>query len=115
VAAPWLAATLVTAAWRAATPRDRAWQCAEYAAIAGVVLLAALGPRAVLGYLVTAVALQALAPFWAGHLPHRTPRWLVALAEPLARRGSMIMATLVIHGDHHRWPKRPVAQLRSLR
>jgi fatty acid desaturase len=49
VAAPWLAVTLVIAAWRGATARDRAWQCAEYAAIAGVVLLAARGPRAALG------------------------------------------------------------------
>jgi fatty acid desaturase len=111
-AAPGLCVLLVVAAWRTATARDRRWQRLEYLTVAvltGVVL--AVGPRALHVYLLAAIAAQALAPFWAGHLPHRTPRWLHALASRLARAGSMTMRTLVVHDAHHRRPKLPTRQL----
>jgi fatty acid desaturase len=111
-AAPGLCVMLVVAGWRTATARDRRWQRAEYAAIAilGAVVLA-VGPRALQIYLLTAVVAEALAPFWAGHLPHRTPQLLRALASRLARVGSMAMRTLVVHDEHHRRPKLPTRQL----
>jgi fatty acid desaturase len=111
-AAPGLCVLLVVAAWRTATARDRRWQRAEYAVIAALATTAlAAGPRPLQIYLVAAVAAQALAPFWAGHLPHRTPRWLEAVARRLARAGSMTMRTLVVHDAHHRRPKLPTRQL----
>ncbi|MBC7976495.1 MAG: hypothetical protein H7138_16100, partial [Myxococcales bacterium] len=51
------------------------------------------------------------APFWAGHLPHRTPAWLHTVAYLLARAGSMTMRTLVVHDEHHRRPKLPTHAL----
>jgi hypothetical protein len=105
---------LVVSAWRTATARDRRWQRAEYAAIAILAAaVLAVGLHALRLYLLTAVAAQALAPFWAGHLPHRTPRWLHALAVRLARAGSMTMRTLVVHDDHHRRPRLPTRRLQA--
>lgn len=112
IAAPRLYVRVAVAAWRTATPHDRRWQRFEYAAIAALVIAAVLGPRPLQIYVVTAIALQALAPFWAGHLPHHPPAWLLALARPLVRLGSLTMTTLVAHDRHHRWPKRPVTRLR---
>lgn len=112
VAAPALCVVLVVAAWRTATARDRRWQRAEYAGIAifATAVLAA-GPHALQIYLLAAVAAQALAPFWAGHLPHRTPPWLHAVASRFSRAGSMTMRTLVVHDEHHRRPKLPTRLL----
>lgn len=111
-AAPVLSVMLVVRAWRIATARDRAWQRMEHAAVAVLVAAAMVGPRALQIYVITSLAMQALAPLWAGHLPHRAPRWLRALARPLARCGSMMMTTLIIHDDHHRRPRLPAHQLR---
>jgi fatty acid desaturase len=110
--APALSLQLVVAAWRTATARDRRWQRAEYAALAALAGLAvASGCHALQCYLVVGVAAQLLAPFWAGHLPHRTPAWLLALARWLSRAGSMTMRTLVVHDAHHRRPKLPTYAL----
>jgi len=107
LAAPALAVLLVVTAWRTASARDRRWQRVEYAALAALAITAAGAPRALQLYLAVALAAQLLAPFWAGHLPHRTPAWLLAIARRLARAGSMTMLTLVVHDDHHRRPKLP--------
>lgn len=107
-AAPRMSVVLVITAWRTATARDRRWQRAEHAAVmilAAVVI--AWGPRVLQLYLYAALASQALAPFWAGHLPHRSPPWLLALARRLASAGSLAMTTLVVHDEHHRRPKLP--------
>jgi fatty acid desaturase len=112
LAAPVLSLRLVIAAWRTATPRDRRWQRAEYAALAGLAAAAAAsGCHALQLYLIVGLAAQLLAPFWAGHLPHRTPAWLLALARRLSRAGSMTMRTLVVHDAHHRRPKLPTYAL----
>lgn len=112
LAAPWLSGLLVVTAWRTATARDRRWQRAEYLVLAALaILVIAIGPRALQRYLAVGVAAQLLAPFWAGHLPHRTPAWLLGLARQLARAGSMTMRTLVVHDAHHRQPKLPTHAL----
>jgi len=112
LAAPYLSGLLVATAWRTATARDRRWQRAEYLALAALaVVVLAVGPRALQLYLAVGVAAQLLAPFWAGHLPHRTPAWLLGLARRLARAGSMTMRTLVVHDAHHRQPKLPTHAL----
>lgn len=110
--APYLSGLLVVTAWRTATAHDRRWQRAEYLALAALaILVLAIGPRALRLYLAVGVAAQLLAPFWAGHLPHRTPAWLLTLARGLARAGSLTMRTLVGHDAHHRDPKRPTHAL----
>jgi fatty acid desaturase len=112
VAAPALSLRLVRTAWRTATLRDRRWQRAEYAAVAAVAAIALVsGADALQRYLLVGVVAQLLAPFWAGHLPHRTPAWLLALARRLSRAGSMTMRTLVFHDAHHRRPKLPTYAL----
>jgi len=108
VAAPYLALRLVAAAWRAATARDRRWHAAEHLAIAGFAIIAlTLGPRALRLYVLVAFANQLLAPFWAGYLVHRPPRWLVVVAHHGARAGSLALKTLVVHDAHHARPKLP--------
>jgi fatty acid desaturase len=112
LAAPWLSGLLVVTAWRTATARDRRWQRAEYLVLAALaIIVLATGPRALQRYLVVGVTAQLLAPFWAGHLPHRTPAWLLGVARVLARAGSMTMRTLVVHDAHHRRPKLPTHAL----
>jgi fatty acid desaturase len=111
--APWLYVRLVVCAWRTATPRDRAWQCIEHIAVAATAVAAVLGARPLQIYVATALALQLLTPFWAGHVPHRPPAWMLAIARPLARLGSLTMTTFAVHRAHHRQPKVPIYQLRA--
>ncbi len=63
-------------------------------------------------YALTALAMQLLAPWWAGHIPHRA-RWLIALAARLAILRSPTLASLAYHELHHRRPKLPTWQLRA--
>jgi fatty acid desaturase len=108
-AAPVLCVLLIVTAWRTATVRDRRWQCAEHAALAVLAtVVVTVGPHALQTYLLVALGAQLSAPFWAGHLPHRSPRWLLRVARRLAGAGSLAMRTLVVHDDHHRRSKLPM-------
>jgi len=114
VSAPGLAIQLAVAAWRTATARDRRWQRGELATLAALATVIAIaGPHAARCYLGVAAIGQLLAPFWVGHLIHRPPGWLLAIARVLARAGSMTMRTLVLHQAHHRQPKLPTQLLRD--
>ncbi len=112
LAAPRLALELHAAAWRAATTRDRRWQLVEYAALGALACGAIFGPYAVAVYAVTALAMQLLAPWWAGHIPHRAT-WLISVAHRLAILRSPTVASLAYHDLHHRRPKLPTWRLRD--
>ncbi len=112
VAAPYLALRLIATAWRTATPRDRRWHAAEHLAIAAFAILAlTLGPCALRVYVLVAFTSQLLAPFWAGYLVHRPPRWLFVAACYGARAGSFALKTFVVHEAHHAQPKLPAHAL----
>lgn len=105
--APRLSLALHVAAWR--TGHQRTWQLVEYAGLAAFVALAA-GPLAV--YAAVALGMQVLAPWWAGHIPHRSET-LIALARRLAVIGSPTLASLAHHDLHHRRPKVPTWRLQA--
>jgi fatty acid desaturase len=49
---------------------------------------------------------------WASHIPHRAPKWLLAVASRFAWTGSPVVLSLVYHLEHHAHPKVPCATLR---
>ncbi len=110
VHAPRLAIALHVAAWR--TGRQRRWQLVEYTALAALIAVAAFGPRPLAIYTAVALGMQLVAPWWAGHLPHRSET-LIALARRLAVTGSPTLAGLAFHELHHRRPKLPTWRLHA--
>lgn|GEM_PF-925481 len=91
----------------------RPWVLAENAINAACVVLAFVTPSpGLLAALVVAIALQFSMNAWASHVPHRAPRWLIALASRFAWTGSPVVLSLVYHLEHHAHPKVPCALLR---
>ncbi|MCB9742612.1 MAG: fatty acid desaturase [Alphaproteobacteria bacterium] len=114
LASPGLMASMRVAAWRRAGRRGRRWQAVEELAAAAWMLGMLLsGVPALQVYAGVALALQLFMPAWAGHVPHRAPRWLLRLALPLALAGSSVAASLAFHEVHHRHPRVPCAELRA--
>jgi len=111
LAAPGLALRLHASGWREAPRRARRWQRVEYLAVIALVGAAALGPHALRVLVAVAVAMQLTAPVWAGHVPHRPPRWLLAIARRLAFTRSPTVISLLHHDLHHRLPRVPVGAL----
>ena len=109
--APILAIVLHVSGWRHAPRRERRKQLAEYLALAALIVGGSLGPRALRIYMMVAVVMQLLAPLWAGHIPHRTPRWLMGLVHCLAFTGSPTVMSLLHHDLHHELPKVPIGEL----
>jgi fatty acid desaturase len=108
--APRLSLALHVAAWR--TGRQRSWQVIEYLGLAAVIAAAGFGPRPLAIYAAVALGMQVLAPWWAGHIPHRS-EILIALARRLAVTGSPTLASLAHHDLHHRRPKLPTWRLQA--
>jgi fatty acid desaturase len=107
VASPRLALALHVTAYRSASARERRWQALEYVALAIWVGAAFAGPRPLATYAAVALAMQVLAPWWAGHIPHRAGR-LRSVARRLASvTSSPTLASLAHHDVHHRRPKLP--------
>ena len=103
---------LLVAAWQRGSRRARAWHAGEHLAMVAIaVALVATGGGVVAAYLAIAFTLQLLAPFWAGHVVHRPPTWLVAFARPFARMGSELANNLVRHYEHHEQPRLPMQVL----
>jgi fatty acid desaturase len=103
---PYLAFAMRREAWRRAPRRDRHWQAMEQ--LACVLLALLVGP-----YALVALALQLLAPLWAGRVPHTAPRWLVRAARALAFTRSVTILSLAFHDEHHRHPRLPTLSLRA--
>jgi fatty acid desaturase len=108
--APRLAVVLRAMAWRLANRSQRRWQVVEYLGVAAAAVGAVFGPRQVALYAAVTLALQATAPWWAGHIPHRSSA-LIALARRLGAGGSILLASLAHHDVHHRHPKLPTWRL----
>jgi fatty acid desaturase len=106
--APSFAFAMRREAWRRAPHHDRRWQLAEHVACALLALL-------VVGrsYALVALALQLLAPLWAGRVPHTAPPWLLRTARTLAFTRSATLLSLAFHDEHHRRPRLPTLSLRA--
>jgi hypothetical protein len=65
-------------------------------------------------YAATSVALQLTMPLWAGHIPHRAPASIVALARRFAFTRSAVLVSLAYHELHHAIPRVPTAELPSV-
>jgi fatty acid desaturase len=85
-------------------PRERALQRREWLAVALVFGGLMLFPAGRL-YALTAVVLHMTMPAWAAFLPHQPPRFLMAVATALGRRGFLLPALFVTHTLHHQHPK----------
>lgn len=113
LASPRLSRALHAAAWRAASPRERRIQLAEYCGLAALVLGLAFGPLWLATHAAIAFAMQAMAPLWAGYVPHRTPRLVAAIARALSAARLQVPTSLAFHDVHHRHPKIPTDHLRA--
>jgi fatty acid desaturase len=111
-ASPRLALALHAAAWRSAGAHERRWQLGEYVGLAILVAGGLVGPRPLAIYAAVALAMQLLAPWWAGHIPHRSQP-LITLARRLAVTGSPTLISLAHHDLHHRRPKVPTWRLQA--
>jgi fatty acid desaturase len=58
--------------------------------------------------------MQVTMPVWAGHVPHRAPEWLIAIARRFAFTRSAILMSLAYHELHHAYPRVPTADLAEL-
>jgi len=58
------------------------------------------------------LALQLTMNAWASHVPHRAPRWLLAIAARFAWTHSPVVLSLVYHMEHHAHPRVPCMDLR---
>jgi fatty acid desaturase len=113
LASPRLAIALRVTGWRLASARERRWQAIEYVALAALVLGAVFGPRPLAIYAAVATSMQVLAPWWAGHLPHRAIRLRSFARRVAAVISSPTLASLAHHDAHHRWPKVPTWRLEA--
>jgi fatty acid desaturase len=99
--------------FRAVNDRARPWVAAENALKLVVALaMIAFGNAAVLVALVTMLGLQHTMNAWASHIPHRAPRWLIAVASMLEWTRSPVVLALVYHLEHHAQPRLPCALLK---
>jgi fatty acid desaturase len=94
--------------------RVRPWVIAENLLnLATVVVVLATGHPGLQATLAAWVLLQLTMNAWASHIPHRAPRWLIAIAGRFAWTGSPVVLSLVYHLEHHAHPKVPCALLRA--
>ncbi|MCB9766362.1 MAG: fatty acid desaturase [Alphaproteobacteria bacterium] len=99
-------------AWRRSGARGRRWQAAEAALnVAGFVALVVSGQPALWAVAAVGAALQLFMPAWAGHIPHRCPPWLLALARALSPSRSHVVLSLAYHAEHHARPRVPCEDL----
>jgi fatty acid desaturase len=94
--------------------RERRWQVGENIGNLAIAAAAALALPALGPYVLVALALQFLAPVWAGYLPHRGPAWLAALARRLLFVRSPALVNLAFHELHHDHPHVPCHDLPGL-
>lgn len=113
VTAPAASFRMRVASYFAANHRVRPWILVEN------VLNVAVGVGAVwsdhLGVQVAAatmLGLQLTMNAWASHVPHRAPRWLLALAARFEWTHSPVVLSLVYHLEHHAHPRVPCMDLR---
>lgn len=110
VTGPLSLVTLRIAAFRAANLPGRRRQLVEHAASLLLLVLAAAS-HVLRVHVAVAVTLQATAPLWASHVPHRAPTWLTAVCARLAFLRSPVLLSLAFHERHHRHPRVPCADL----
>lgn len=102
------------AAYHAANARVRPWIIAENILNVGIVALAiGSGNLAVQAAMATMLGLQLTMNAWASHVPHRAPRWLLAVAARLEWTHSPVVLSLVYHLEHHAHPRVPCMDLRA--
>lgn len=116
IASPGLAIRMRIEALRTTHAREKRFMMLETALnLAAAVLLPMLFGVVGLLYVATAIALQLTMATWAGHIPHRAPRWAIAFAESFAFTGSPTMLSLAYHELHHEHPRVPTARLGHLK
>jgi fatty acid desaturase len=113
VTAPASSFRMRVASYFAANKRVRPWIVAENLLNTALAVLAVWSGN--LGLQVAAatmMGLQLTMNAWASHVPHRAPRWLLALAARFAWTHSPVVLSLVYHLEHHAHPRVPCMDLR---
>jgi fatty acid desaturase len=113
VTSPTASFRMRVASFFAANARVRPWIVVENVLNGAVVVAAVWSENAgVQVAAATMLGLQLTMNAWASHVPHRAPRWLLALAARLAWTHSPVVLSLVYHLEHHAHPRVPCMDLR---
>lgn len=113
ITAPAASFRMRVASFFAANARVRPWIVLENILNAALVVVVVRSGD--LGWQVAAATmagLQLTMNAWASHVPHRAPRWLLALAARFAWTHSPVVLSLVYHLEHHAHPRVPCMDLR---
>ena len=90
---PWLG-------WSRAPKRGRRVQLVEWIAVAAwFAICACFAPLRV--YLAVLLPAQLTIPLWGAKLPHRPPRWMLAVARTLLFTKSPLAIGFALHEEHH--------------
>lgn len=114
VSGPIASLKMRAVAFSAVNGRVRPWVIVENVLNVGTLAVAIIfGGTGVRAVVAMALALQLTMNAWASHIPHRAPRWLIAVASKLAWTKSPVVLSLVYHLEHHAHPRVPCAELRA--
>lgn len=113
VTAPVASFRMRVGSFFAANARVKPWIVVENVLnVALVVWAVRSGNLGIQVAMATMVGLQLTMNAWASHVPHRAPRWLLALASRLEWTHSPVVLSLVYHLEHHAHPRVPCMDLR---
>jgi fatty acid desaturase len=104
VRAPFSYLGLPWFAWRLAPKHGRRAQWIEWLLVAIAIAVAARHDASRV-YAAVVLAAQLTIPLWGAKLPHRPPRWLLAVARALLFTNSPMVIGLVLHEEHHARPR----------